>query len=640
MAKQPKPQAGNKAIQAIYADSELRLEEQKAIEDPSPSEARKFPDPEAGELIIAPGKWKGAPHDTMPPGCPVRILGKKGETVYAVSATGELMEITRWDTPTMALLFAPYMNYMYWAWPAYSKEKKDPETGALIPPRVERLAKDQCVGCLINEAGRRGIFDPAEQRRGRGGWRTDAGQLVWHSGKYLWWTEKDPRSGKSTLKRVAPGEFEGYFYAQDSSILTPWQSEITLEDTPAHKMLGHLTTWNWQRGWLDPVLYLGWLVTSMMGAALSERPIIFVTGSHGIGKSTLHDYTKAVLGSTMISSANTTAAGIYQKLKYDSRPVMVDEFEAKARGDKEQAIIEIARIAYSGQNLDRGGQNHDGVSFTLRCSFGFSAIIPPPMTVQDRSRMAMLNLRKLTGKEVEPVIEEEWGRMLLRQVLDGWQDYQLLLERWYRILHKAGFSARARETYGGLLAAAELAVGEVGLLVHGFPAVIGTRTLDEEDFIIRLQHATRAEFIAQEEKWETVMDKVLSAPINNWKAGEKPTVGSVLELYELGLTGRGGDAAIDIREARHRLALAGLWLFKAGDKTDGYCLAIPRSHDALEPVFRETEYRGGNWYHALKQAPEEIVPARWHDHTVKMGKLSKYCLLVDMAAYEKRGGQS
>jgi hypothetical protein len=637
MTKKPKIQAGNKAIQAIFADSKLELEAQAAIADPDPNELRVF-----DGVSIAPGKWEGAPWDRMPPGCPVKILGKKGDAVYAVSATGDLMEITKWDAPTMAMLFAPYINYMLWAWPAFSKAKEDPVTGELIKPRVDRLAKDRCVQCLIAEAGRRGIFDPAEQRRGRGGWLTHDNRMIWHSGKHLWMSEINSQTGESKLMRANPSEYDGFFYAQDSGILMPWQAQVTTEDTPAHQVLADLTSWNWDRAWLDPVLYLGWFATALMGAALTERPIIFVTGGHGRGKSTLHDFTKALLGATLISSANTSAAGIYQKLRYDSRPVMVDEFEAKARGEKEQAIIEIARIAYSGQNLDRGEASaNGGVSFTLRCAFGFSAIIPPPMTVQDRSRMAILNLKKLSPNSTEPVIKVEWGRMMLRQVLDGWQRYQEeILPRWYRLLHRAGFNARARETYGGLLAAAELLVGETGLLVHGFPDKAGDGRIDEERLIEWIQASTRSEFIAQEEKWETVMDKLLSAPINNWKAGEKPTVGSVLEMYEQGLSSRGGDTIIDLSEARHRLALAGLWMFKAGDKTEGYCLAVPRSHDALDPIFAGTEYRSGGWYHALKQAPEEIVPPRFMDHTVKMGKLAKYCLLVDMTAYDKRRGEA
>jgi hypothetical protein len=153
MTKKPKIQAGNKAIQAIFADSKLELEAQAAIADPDPNELRVF-----DGVSIAPGKWEGAPWDRMPPGCPVKILGKKGDAVYAVSATGDLMEITKWDAPTMAMLFAPYINYMLWAWPAFSKAKEDPVTGELIKPRVDRLAKDRCVQCLIAEAGRRGIW--------------------------------------------------------------------------------------------------------------------------------------------------------------------------------------------------------------------------------------------------------------------------------------------------------------------------------------------------------------------------------------------------------------------------------------------------------------------------------------------------
>lgn len=627
MAKKPKIQSGTAAIAAIFADAMREIGQAQAIDDPNPNLMRDG---------IKPGEWEGAPHDAMPPKCPVTVLGMKGEVVYIVSATGNLHAIEKFDHPTIVRLFAPYFNYALWAWPGMGPAGKD-QDGNPLPPKIKRLERDKCVQALVQEAGRRGIFDPADQKRGRGGWRTEDGEFIWHSGKHLWsvpYAQKGRAIVPGEIQVARPSEYMGYFYAQDSAIIEPWQTSIGYMDSPAHKILEYLQSWNWERKWLDPVLVLGWIATSLMGAALDERPIIFVTGGRGTGKSTLGDIIKAIIGRALYSTANTTAAGIYQNLKQDSRPVLVDEFEAKARGEKEQSIIELARQAYSGAKLYRGGQNHDGVEFELRCSFGFSAIIPPPLSVQDRSRMAILSLKPLANDgSAEPVIPVEWGRMLLRQIMDGWNGFQNeLLPKWRRLLHQGKFDARMQDTYGTLLAAAELLLGEGGLVTAGFPDNAGDGRLYEPDVILNIQHATRAEIIDQEDKWETVIDKILSATIDNWKAGEKPTVGMTLEAFER--------QDIAIEEARARLGLAGLGIRRAGEYSQGYALCVPKSHQALDKIFGDTDFRQGNWYVALKQAPADIVPRGLSEsaYTVKISKVSKYCLLVDMEAYEKRRG--
>lgn len=627
MAKKSKLQSGTSAIAAKFADALREIGQAVAIDDPDPNLPREG---------IKPGEWDGAPRGRMPPGCPVTVLGMKGETVYIVSATGHLHAIEKFDHPTIVKLFAPYFNYALWAWPGMGPSGKDAD-GNPLPPRVKRLERDKCVECLVQEAGRRGIFDPADQKRGRGGWRSEDGEFIWHSGRHLWRVPMETKGRAlvpGQLQDARPSEYMGYFYAQDSAILEPWQSPVDMMDSPGHLILEYLQSWNWERKWLDPVLALGWLVTALMGAALDERPIIFVTGGRGTGKSTLGDILKAIIGRALYSTANTTAAGIYQNIKQDSRPVLVDEFEAKARGEKEQSIIELARQAYSGAKLYRGGQNHDGVEFELRCSFAFSAIIPPPLSVQDRSRMAILNLKPLSNDgSAEPVIKEEMGRMLLRRVMDGWHDfYTTLLPKWRRLLHQAKFDARMQDTYGTLLAAAELVIGEMGLVHAGFPDNAGDGKLYADDVIVLIQHATKSEIADQEEKWETVIDKILSATIDNWKAGEKPTVGMVLEGYEAN--------EIAYEEARARLGLAGLGIRRAGDATQGYALCVPKSHPALDRIFGDTDFKQGNWYTALKQAPDAIVPRGLGEsaYTVKISKVAKYCLLVDMDAYEKRRG--
>ncbi len=621
MAAKKSQQTGKRAIAAHFMDAMAELEARQAFSDPDPSLARDG---------IKPGQWPGNPHDAMPPNCPVQVLGMMDGTVYVISASGELHSVTSWDHAKLVTLFAPYTNYLYWAWPAFGKAGVDPNTGEDLPPKVKRVERDRAVTAIISEAGRRGIFDPNQNVRGRGAW-SSADKLLWHSGERLFASEvtKRDQQGRAIdwkLTHARPGELDGYFYKRGPETIKPWSEPVGVVDSPAHSLLADLTTWNWQRKSIDPIFILGWIATGFMGAALEVRPMVFTTGGAGVGKSTLHNVIRAIFGPVLFSTANTTAAGIYQAIGQDSRPVAVDEFESRAGSFKEQAIIELARQSYSGAKLYRGGSNHEGVEFELRSPFMFSAIMHPPLQVQDKTRMAILNLRQLDKKHGRsPVISDVAGRQLLRQIMDGWEDFQLrILPKWRGMLHEVGLDARAIDTYGTLLAAAELLVGEQGLIDIGFPA-------DDDDMIIDLiKQATADEIADRQEKWQEVISTILATTIDGWKGGAKQTVGQIVEELKHNTDTFGLD------EARRALALVGLGLKKPSLVTDGWALYVPLDHARLAPVFERTDYRAGGWTQALKQAPPDIVKHELErsQSYIKINGDPKKCTVVDLGAYQ------
>ena len=625
MAKTPKIQGGAKGIRAHFADAMDEMTRSAPIVDPHYNLPRNG---------IQPGKWDGFPWNNMPPECPVTVLGQRGNVTYCVSATDELHAVERWDHTMIMRLFSPYPNYPMWAWPALGPAGKGPD-GEDLPPVVKRLERDKAITCLLSEGARRGIFDPDTMKRGRGGWRS-AEKFIWHSGGAIWTVDvaRDGKTGQAkdwTLKNSKPAELDGYYYAKDGDIMKPWQSPVGIYDSPAHQLLQDLKTWSWERPYLDPILYLGWLACAFMGGALDVRPIVFTVGGAGVGKSTLHAITKALLGSALYSTANTTAAGIYQNIGSDSRPVAVDEFEAKANSQKEQSIIELARQAYSGAKLFRGGANHEGVEFELRSSFLFSAILPPPMGVQDKTRMAILNLHKLDKKHGKhPVISDVAGRMILRQIMDGFEDFNRdILPDWKRILNRVGFDARAIDTYGTLVAAAEMLVGKAGLISAGFPSMPDDASEIDEDYLVDIiQTATASEISEQVEKWQDVISRLLASKIDAYKNGERQAVGDVLEDYE---------NIHDLKEARKSLAKVGLGIRAPGDPHPEYLLAIPHSHIELDKIFGDSEFRAGGWVTALRQAPKNIVLSfkEKKSHQIKINGDNQKCLLIDMVAYDK-----
>lgn len=610
-----------KGIQAIRAHFlEAAAEEDRAgILDPDPNLPRNG---------IKAGKWAGFPFSDMPPECPVRVLGHDREITYCVSATGQLHAVERWDAKTISKLFAPYLNYAYWAWPAYESKGKAEvdEDGNPLPPRVVRLQYGMCADALIQEGARRGLFDPQKYVRGRGGWMAGNGQFIWNSGEWLWMCTKE--GGVNKLVRARPGEIDRAFYVRAPDIDRPWATPVPTEESPAQSILADLRSWSWERPYLDPVLYLGWIGCGWMGGALEVRPIVFTTGGAGVGKSTLHALTKALLGDTMIALVDTTAAGIYQHVGHDSRPVAVDELEAKKGSTKATSVIELARLAYSGGLMARGGANHEGTTFEARSAFMFSAILPPPMGVQDRTRMAMLNLKRLNRETMKsaPVVRAEDGPMLLRQIMDGWNEFRTrLLPNWRQVLHMAGFDARTMDTYGTLLAAAELLVGAETL------EEMGLDLTDPQRLAEVLKMSFEAEKDEQVEKWLECIEHILSAPVDSHRGGRRLTVGALAGEYRRG--------TLDLEYVREDLALAGLGLKPAGGRVPGTgpYLCVPKTHQLLATIFRDTDFFDGGWWHALKQAPESIVLRGHSDavQTIKISGAAKNCLLIDLAAYDR-----
>lgn len=630
MAKKPIIQAGEKGTRAVWLDAQAALNEVQKHSDPEPNLLRNG---------IKAGQWNGAPHHNMPPDCPVTVLGKKGDVVYVINAIGEMEAITRFDLPTLQRIFAPFVNYVLWAWPAFGKAKE--VDGEIIPPRVERVQRDQAWTAIIGEAGRKGLFDPQSNVRGRGGWKAQD-KFIWHSGKKLFSvevkTDKENRATAWQMQEAEPSQYDGYFYAQDNDTIDPWRAPVGVYDSPAHEILQDLKSWKWERPYIDPIFFLGWVGSAFLSGALDVRPILFTMGGAGTGKSTLHGILRALFGSALYSTANTTAAGIYQNIRQDSRPVAVDEFERTANGAKQSAIIELARQSYSGAKGYRGGANGDGTEFELRSSFIFSAILHPHLGVQDRTRMIILNLNALDkdANAKQPLIKEEWGRMLLRQVMDGYHDFHWhILPKWRRILsdQRLSLDPRAIDTYGTVLACAELLVGETGLIdagMHADPLAEGA-SLDIDMLIEALEHATETDRAEQLQKWQEVIEKIMGAKVDAYKAGERQTVGGIIEALE-----SDGRSDMQIEDARARLALIGLGIREKSSPCRGYALAIPHTDDNLNRVFADSEFNHGGWTLALKQAPQTIVPRGLTKalKTVKINRTAKTCTLIDLEGYD------
>lgn len=611
---------GKSIITGVFRDSIAEEARADVILDPLPDK------PRGG---LKPGQWPGAPCDRLPPDCPVVPLGVDGKVTYFIDSLGQLIAVaaSEWGKKILLQLFARQPNYLIWAWPRFSEKNF----------QINGLEVDNAVQCLVKAAADRGMFSPNDRVRGRGAWVTADGGLIWHAGDRIF------RVRDGQLQDMEPGEIDGVFYPNRPPVTVPWREPVPAEDSPVHELLASLRSWNWERPVLDPLLFIGWIGCAFLGGALEWRPHLYTTGDKGVGKSTLHFVLKELLGPSLHATSDTTAAGIYQRVQMDSLPVAIDELEADADNRRVKGVVSLARLASSGAVMYRGGAEHAGVEFALRNTFFMSGINPPPMEPADRSRLALLNLGKLDPNAVRtpPALKAEViGRMILRQLMEGWPRLKQQLHWWKSALHSAGLDSRAQDTWGTLLTVAGIVLGDEGLEAAGLPIAED----DGRRVGALVAAATVAERADAMENWIGCLTRLFGARIDAWKGGEQPSVGSALEDWESG--------AHTERDVNDRLALVGLkgrevWVsddlvaeFPELDDRRGTrlrLLAVPLTRSpGLDRLFQGTKWGDGVWASALKQGPKDVVIRHWgNGQNVRINRQVTRCLLIDLAAYDR-----
>lgn len=597
-------------MRAHFKDALDELARASEPQDPAPTMERGG---------VMPGQWPGAPADRMPPDCPVVPLGIDGDLTYFVDASGQLRIVpdTAWSKKKLISLFGTQPNYIYWAWPRWSKDFT-----------INGLEVDDAMQCLQKAAAMRGLFSPTDRVRGRGAWTTREGLLIWHAGDRLYTVDA------GHLKCSPAGEVEGVFYPQRPPVTSPWQEPVRVDESPAQELLENLRSWNWERPEIDPLLVLGWIGSAFLGGALGWRPHLFAIGDKGVGKSTLQGVVKGLLDSALHACADTTPAGVYQRVKQDSLPVAIDELEAGADNRRGQAVLGLARLAASGAMMYRGGAEHEGVEFRLQNSFFFSSINPPPLEPQDRSRMAVVSLGKLKPGMMrkDPVIRADvTGRMILRSLMDGWKDWPMTLEFWRGAMRSVGLDSRAQDTYGTLLAMAHQMIGYDSMAKCGLPMT------DEHGLGAWVAMRTANDRASNTDNWRDCLEHIFDSTIDAWKAGEKPTIGQVLEQWEAG--------ELSTKEANSRLHLVGLAArgeqYAGGIMRDDLhpermLLCVPMASVGLERLFAGKKWQQGVWSSALKQAPADVVIRnRGNGQNMKINRKTARVLFVDLAAYDR-----
>ncbi|HSV29695.1 MAG TPA: hypothetical protein VLL76_09045, partial [Candidatus Omnitrophota bacterium] len=478
----------------------------------------------------------------------------------------------------------------------------------------EEVQFDLAEGCA-----RKGVWSPRARVRGAGAWKEVDGALILHCGDRVY---RFPAAGGARPESNEPGVIGEHVYPAYAPTPRPFGDPQTArrEDGAGWRLLGLFKTWNWARPQIDPVLLLGWVCAGMIGGAVKFRPMIWMTGEHATGKSTLQDYIKWLYGTTgLLSVANASAAGIAQTLGYSSLPAALDEQEASADNRKAIGIIELAREAATGAMRVRGSSDHDARSFNIQSAFAFSSILIPPMEPADVSRFAVLELHKLPEGAKPPNVTEpeinELGRRLLRRMVDGWPRFAATLAAYRDALMVSGrHSGRGADLFGTLLACADLVLSD---------------TLPSADTLARWAERLDATQLAELDGALTDSQQCLQYLLTKTITDQHNRRERTIAAWVSRAHGHESESEGDRIHANEILALHGMkWIPK-----DGYhYLAVSNNHQGVATLFRDTKWgaaagTNGGWRQSLGRLDGAVK-----GHQVKFPPNNR-CVLVPLAHF-------
>lgn len=562
---QPKPLID---IEGVVLDLE-------SAEDVTPAP----PDPSEGDHG-APGQADPDGSADLPPGCPVTPLGIREETAYYLDAVRQLraLKFGRHNRLEIMGLFGAKSDKLYEYWPR-QKWEGDEDTGRWVTTGWKpELAAENMIAAAHNK----GVWDPTDRVRGAGAWRGASGELILHCGDGIL-IGPAPKGAQPLGDRIQgawhrPGAVGRYVFPAAPACPRPHPLRTeTGAGGPAWDLLELLKTWRWRRGELDAVLLLGWIGAAILGGALHWRPVAWITGGPGTGKSTLHDVLRLVFDQNLVSVSDASAAGIWQKVKYSTLPIALDEVEAEEDNRKSQNIVKLARQAASGGVVLRGGSDHENSEFIARSCFLFSSILHPPFLGQDQSRIAVLSLDRFRQGDVPPALDAAFlgnlGRQLLRALADHWTDFGPVLATYRAELQQRKQTARGADVFGTLLACAHV-------MLHG--AELDSQAVGA--MCAKLQ-AAEADAGDEPQRDEVMMlQRILGYSVEPYRGGARSLLGEWVEkaagLYE-------GE---DYSRSDAQKIIQGYGIKFQVDKEGKPWLAIAYDHPGLDQVFKGTHW--------------------------------------------------
>lgn len=631
--------------------------------------------PQPAPQLAAPGdapERKVRERPPLPAGCPVKPLGIQStldgkQTCYYLDVRGQLNGLEaahRHGKNSLIALFGSKSDWLEEHFPQWSKPVYEGRgANRICVKESEIIGFDQAEAsrALIEECDRKGIFDAVGKIRGRGAHRHNFVGLVLHCGDRILTSHHRADGSIKGWEWTEPGVHAGYVYQGEQAIPRPEGDPASDRAgvAPARELIKLLMTWNWRRPAVDVRLMLGGIGASFIGGALQWRSNIWITGGSGTGKSTLNGLDgllHRLFGEGMFRTGNTSSAAIRQSLLNATIPVMIDEFEAKKDNRKVEEVIELARLASSGEKMHRGGQDHHAHEFTIQSCFWFSSINIPPLEQQDRNRLGILELMPFEDKP-EQINWQKWklplrGRQLMQRMIDKWDLVDKVIAKYVDALADVGHDQRGAKQFGTLLGCGDILVHdhdtedglpddeEIAAWVEMCrPEKMREVSQNEPDYVRCLDYLLDSQVQARggDERvalssWVGDTVKLAVDPLfNNTPAEggepqERVDQHAARRLQEIGLKVVNARLYPAERDGAGKVVKPARWGTTLYEKDDPGFLAIANTHKGLGALFEGEKWKG-NWNESLRRTPGSIEAAK-----VKFGRRTSWAVLIPLYA--------
>ena len=558
----------------------------------------------------------------LPQPCPVVPLGILGKQLIFLDRHQQIvMEPPRsCSKGELALWFGK--DYLIEYYPAKPKGWRDGDP-------VEDFNQSKAQLALVEDCSARRIFNPQGKVLGRGAHRpkVDESKLILHLGRSVLISSADGKVERHPAGMVKIAGKEVFFPASDS--LPPPASEAATR-AEAQEVLEMLGSWNWISS-AAPLLMLGWIAQGYICGWLEWRSHIWLVSPTASGKSSLQKRIRALLDEWCLSTADASEAALRPILGNDTLAVSIDEAEAHDNPEKLQNVMNLMKKGSSGDRILRGSQDHKGVEFTAQSAFLLSSVLHAPFRGEDRNRIALLEMRPLAEDVPELELElGKWrtvGRRLHRRMVEQAPRFERTYKAYRRAIGAHRFTGRWQDTYGTLLACADLLLYDYApedIIPSDEPGM--ARVQDAVTSILPLLTMGRSEARTDTER---VVQYLSSYPLPGAHGQPAEPVGAWLERAMKtkvvpGQFATDPEAYIGPDDtARKRLAAFGLRVVSYIDKgkgvfgiedalvdeegwQSGYLAVAYSTNEALSRIFERTEWAGGGWLQSLKKIEGHI----------------------------------
>jgi putative DNA primase/helicase len=504
----------------------------------------------------------------------IRPLGFDGEWYFYFSpVTQQIVRLRAGDHTEANLCRLKPLEYWQKAYPA--------------PPGRKSASFDVATArdALMRACHAEGVLD-LERRRGRGiWWDEESGSVVVFDGR---WVRQDGRAWLPSDAR--------FHEIYEGAVAWKGLDGEPLGDAEA----GELLELGERFDWVEPCygrLYAGFCVVAPVAAALPWRPHINLTGPKECGKTFTAKAVLGTAGPTVLHLlGESSAAGIRQKLREDSRTILWDE--AEGQGDKgARRIQESFALArnYStagGGKVLKGSAGHEAVSFGGCAAICLVSIVVQLVRSADESRFTVLELRSRvnrvnTRRDQETVAAMErltpsYSAGLIARTVRALPVLRRNAQIYAQAIAELFGSTRLGDQVGTLLAGAallrdcdEISLAEARHEVDGLPAAVFGAVVETSDE-------------------ERCLYKIASRLIRCDAARERRQVTRTLgELVVL--RAKRIEQGVSWREAGRILGRYGIRVLDPRDRhqRDEPMVAIANHHPELEQWLADTDFANG-----------------------------------------------